>query len=448
MGETAREPGTNYSAHRLEHHIDAETAAAMVPPPAARDAAGPGVLPVRLPTRGAIAAVNVGFFTDSYLPRRSGVVRAVDAAARGLRERGHRVYIFAPAYPGYSGVDPYVLRFPSVAPPGLADFPLAVPYSAAHLRAIRGFQLDLVHSHSPFLLGGLGVWVARTLARPLVFTYHTLYAEYAHYAPLVGELVRPFVIAYTTAYCNRCDRVLVSVPSLGDLLRHYGVRTRVDVIPSVGVDPSEFATASGGGVRAEFRIPPDAPLLLFVGRLAREKGVPLLLEAVAGLPAKVRLLLVGDGPERGELHAQVQRLGIADRVVFAGARDHGQVIEALCASDLFVFPSQTETLGLAVLEAMAAGRAVVAVRGGAIPEIVTDGETGHLVPPDPAALRGAIAELLEAPERRRAMGDRARVAAAARSQSRVVEQLAGEYHEVIAAHEARSRAPAPPSGGR
>ncbi len=386
--------------------------------------------------------MNVGFFTDSYLPRRSGVVRAVEAAARGLRERGHRAYILAPAYPGYADVDPHVLRFPSIAPPGLADFPLAVPYSAAHLRAIRGFQLDLVHSHSPFLLGGLGVWVARALKRPLVFTYHTLYAEYAHYAPLVGELTRPFVIAYTTAYCNRCDRVLVSVPSLVDLLRQYGVRTRVDVIPSAGVDLSEFATPSPGGVRTQFGVPAGAPLLLFVGRLAREKGVPLLLESMVGLPSTVWLLLVGDGPERRELEAQVQRLGLAERVVFAGEQDHAFVVEALYASDLFAFPSQTETLGLAVLEAMAAGRAVVAVRGGAIPEIVRDGETGRLVPPDPAALRRGIAELLETPALRRAMGERAKAWAPSRSQARVVEQLVGVYHEVIAAHNAPTHAPA------
>jgi glycosyltransferase involved in cell wall biosynthesis len=285
--------------------------------------------------------VNVGFFADSYLPRRSGVVRAVEAAARGLRERGHRTYIFAPAYPGYSDVDPDVLRFPSIAPPGHPDFPLAMPYSPAHLRAIRGFRLDLVHSHTPFLLGGLGVWVARTLKRPLVFTYHTLYAEYEHYAPLVGELTRPFVIAYTTAYCNRCDRVLVSVPSLMTLLRQYGVRTRIDAVPSVGVDPAEFASPSPSAVRAWFRIPADAPLLLFVGRLAREKGVPLLLDAVAGLPSNVWLLLIGDGPERRELQAQVQRLGLAGRVVFAGEQDHAHVVDALFASDLFLFPSQT-----------------------------------------------------------------------------------------------------------
>jgi 1,2-diacylglycerol 3-alpha-glucosyltransferase len=375
--------------------------------------------------------VNIGFFTDSYTPRRSGVVRAVESAAWGLRERGHRVSIFAPAFPGHTDEEPDVYRFPSVAAPGHSDFPLAVPYSPAHLRKIRDLHLDLVHSHSPFLLGGLGVWVGRTLKLPLVFTYHTLYAEYAHYAPLVGELTRPFIIAYTTAYCNRCDRVLVSVPSLANVLRSHGVRTRIEVAPSVGVDPKEFAHPTPGAVRAWFRVPDDAILLSFVGRLGREKGVRLLLDAMAGLPLHVWLLLVGDGPERRDLEVQAQRLGLAGRVVFAGEQDHAHVIDTLFASDLFVFPSQTETLGLAVLEAMAAGRAVVAVQGGAIPEIVRDGETGRVVPADPAALRQAIAVLADDAELRRTMGARAAAVSAAYSQARVVDRLLENYKEMV-----------------
>jgi glycosyltransferase involved in cell wall biosynthesis len=168
-----------------------------------------------------------------------------------------------------------------------------------------------------------------------------------------------------------------------------------------------------------------------VGRLGREKGVPLLLEALAGLPSHVWLLLVGDGPERRDLEVQAQRLGLTGRVVFAGEQDHVRVVDTLFASDLFVFPSQTETLGLAVLEAMAAGRAVVAVRGGSIPEIVRDGETGRVVPADPTALRQAIAGLAGDAELRRTMGARAAVVSAAYSQARVVDQLLENYQALL-----------------
>ncbi len=377
--------------------------------------------------------MHIGLFTDSYLPRRSGVVQAVESASRHLRRRGHRVSIMAPAYPGYVDTDPDVYRFPSVAAPGSPDFQLALPYSGPLLRQIRGLHLDVVHSHSPFLLGGLAMWVGRWHRLPVLFTYHTLYAEYAHYAPVVGELTRPLLVAYTTAYCNLCDVVLASVPSLAVQLAQYGVRARVEVIPSVGIEPEAFETAIGAdAARAALGIPPTAPLLVYVGRLAKEKDIPLLLDALAALPDAVRLVLVGEGPERAALEAHAVRLGLARRVVFAGGQPHDRVASVLLASDLFVFPSQTETLGLAVIEAMAAGLAVVAVRGGASVDLVQDGDTGRLVAPEPWALAGAVRDLLDDPERRIEMGRRGRVAAAVYAQDRIVDRLIALYDEVIA----------------
>ncbi len=377
--------------------------------------------------------MHIGLFTDSYLPRRSGVVQAVESASRYLRLRGHRVSIMAPAYPGYVDADRDVYRFPSVAAPGSPDFQLALPYSAPLLRQIRGMRLDVVHSHSPFLLGGLAMWVGRWHRLPVLFTYHTLYAEYAHYAPVVGELTRPLLVAYTTAYCNLCDVVLASVPSLAVQLAQYGVRARVDVIPSVGIEPEAFATPlRADAARAELGIPSTVPLLVYVGRLAKEKDIPLLLDALAALPDDVRLVLVGEGPERAALEAHAARLGLARRAVFAGGQPHDRVVSVLRASDLFVFPSQTETLGLAVIEAMAAGLAVVAVRGGASIDLVQDGETGRLVAPEPRAFASVVRDLLSDPKRRREFGQRGRAAAASYAEDRIIDRLIALYDEVIA----------------
>jgi glycosyltransferase involved in cell wall biosynthesis len=379
--------------------------------------------------------VHIGLFTDSYLPRRSGVVQAVESASRHLRRRGHRVSIMAPASPGYIDADPDVYRFPSVAAPGSPDFQLALPYSATLLRQIRGMRLDVVHSHSPFILGGLGMWVGRWVRVPVVFTYHTLYAEYAHYAPVVGELTRPLLVAYTTAYCNLSDRVLASVPSLAVQLRLYGVRAPIEVIPSVGIEPEEFQNPGRADrARAEFGISESAPLLVFVGRLAKEKDIPLLLEVLAVLPAAVRLLLVGEGPERVALEAQAERLGLSGRAVFAGGLPHERVAAVLCASDVFVFPSQTETLGLAVVEAMAAGLAVVAARGGASIDLVEDGVSGRLVAPSRDAFAGAVLELLRDPDLRAEMGRAGRAASEEYAQNRIIDRLIAMYHGVIAEH--------------
>lgn len=383
--------------------------------------------------------MHVGLFTDSYLPRTSGVVTAVETSARQLRRRGHRVSIVAPSYPGHADADPDVVRVPSVTPPGHPDFPLALPYPGRTMRAVRALGLDLVHTHSPFLLGGMGWWAARTLRRPVLFTYHTRYDEYAHYAPVVGDLARPLVSAYATAYCNQCDCVLVPLPSIASLLREAGVRVRIAVVPSTGIDVAAFAAAGPGAdaraaVRSRFGIPPRAPLLVFVGRLAREKNVGLLLSSLAALPSDTRLLLVGDGPERAALEAQAGHAGLARRTVFAGTQPPAVVAEALAAADLFVFPSATETFGIAMIEAMAAGCAVVAVRAPASSDLVRDGETGRLVAADPTTFAEAVRDLLAQPGRRSAMGGAARAAAADYDETRVTDRLLIVYQDLLTHH--------------
>jgi len=305
--------------------------------------------------------------------------------------------------------------------------------------------LDLVHTHSPFLLGGMGWWVARSLGRPVLFTYHTRYDEYAHYAPVVGELARPLLGAYVTTYCNVCDFVLAPLPSIAALLRDSGVRVRVAVVPSAGIDVAAFASPPSGpqghaAVRGRFGVPPGAPLLVFVGRLAREKNVALLLAALAALPAETRLLLVGDGPERAALEAQARDAGLAPRTIFAGTQPPAVVAEVLAAADLFVFPSTTETFGLAMIEAMAAGCAVVAVRAAASADLLRDGETGRLVPADPGTFADAVRDLLSRPARRSAMGGAARAAAADYDQARVTDRLLIVYQALLA-HQSVSAEP-------
>ncbi|HEV2440491.1 MAG TPA: glycosyltransferase [bacterium] len=382
--------------------------------------------------------MHVGLFTDSYLPRTSGVVTAVETSARQLRARGHRVSIVAPAYPGHADADPDVVRVPSITPPGHPDFPLALPYPGRALRAVRALGLDLVHTHSPFLLGGIGWWAARSLGRPVLFTYHTRYDEYAHYAPVVGEFARPLLGAYATAYCNQCDCVLAPLPSVAALLRDSGVRVRVAVVPSAGIDIAAFASPAGRdvrtAVRGRFGVPPRAPLLVYVGRLAREKNVALLLAALAALPPDTWLLLAGDGPERPALQAQAKDVGLASRTIFAGTQPPAAVAEVLAAADLFVFPSMTETFGLAMIEAMAAGCAVVAVRAAASSDLLRDGETGRLVPGDPMTFADAVRDLLAQPARRSAMGGAARAAAADYDQARVTDRLLIVYQELLAHH--------------
>ncbi|MDR7512948.1 MAG: glycosyltransferase [Armatimonadota bacterium] len=377
--------------------------------------------------------VRVGMFSDSYLPRISGVVRSVAAFVAELRRQGHTATVYAPGYPGYADDDPEVVRFPSVRAPGVPDFPLAIPFARRFLADLRRRRLDVVHTHSPFLMGAAGRYAARRLGLPLVFTHHTMYSEYVHYVPLVShDFSRQVVTRYTARYCNQC--ALVIAPS--DVVRAHlvasGVRAPVEVLPTAGLDLARFERLDPAWVRPRYGIPAGAPLVITVGRLAREKRFDVLLAAFAaaaqGGPA--RLLVVGGGPQQPELRALAGELGIAGQVVFSGPLAHDRVLDCYAAADLFAFASPTETQGLVVVEAMAAGLAVAAVGAGGVAEAVRNGETGLLTGPDAARLAEAIRRLIDDADLRRRYAAAGRAAARRYAIDQVVQRLVALYRYV------------------
>ena len=352
--------------------------------------------------------------SESYLPRVSGVAHSLSALTRALRARGHRVLVAAPRYPGYADSDPDVIRFPSVRPPHAPDFPLAVPLAPAPWARLLEAGPDLVHTHAPFLMGAVGARLARRTGRPLVFTHHTLYDEYVHYAPFVSRRITASAVRrYVIAYANRCTCVIAPSHAVADRLRSQGVTARIEVITTGAIDPEVFEHLDPTGVRTEFGLAPDVPLFVTASRLAPEKSVHLVLEAFARIAARRpgALLIIGGGPEEAHLRTRARELGLGDRAVFTGLLAHGRALECIAAGDVFLYASQTETQGLVVAEAMAAGLPVVAVDAGGVSEAVQDGTSGFLVAPDVEALAARGMALLDDPTLRRAMGRAAREAA-------------------------------------
>ncbi|MDR7422086.1 MAG: glycosyltransferase, partial [Armatimonadota bacterium] len=273
----------------------------------------------------------------------------------------------------------------------------------------------------------------RRLGLPLVFTHHTMYSEYVHYVPLVShDFSRQVVTRYTARYCNQC--ALVIAPS--DVVRAHlvasGVRAPVEVLPTAGLDLARFERLDPAWVRPRYGIPAGAPLVITVGRLAREKRFDVLLAAFAaaaqGGPA--RLLVVGGGPQQPELRALAGELGIAGQVVFSGPLAHDRVLDCYAAADLFAFASPTETQGLVVVEAMAAGLAVAAVGAGGVAEAVRNGETGLLTGPDAARLAEAIRRLIDDADLRRRYAAAGRAAARRYAIDQVVQRLVALYRYV------------------
>ncbi len=353
--------------------------------------------------------MRIGLFTNNYLPFCGGVTISVETLRRGLEGRGHEVWIFAPRFPGAREDDSSVVRFPSIPAATYPEFALAVPWSSRIGRQVRGLGLDVFHAHHPFLLGPAARRLARRVDRPLVFTYHTRYEKYAHYVPLTRPLVEAAALRLSTRFATRADAVIAPSALIRDQLRARGVTAPIAVVPT-GVDLGRFRPGEPVAARRALGLA-AGPLVLYVGRLDREKSVDRVLLAfdrVAGTLGGARLWVVGQGKEAEPLRRLAAGLGAGDRVHFAGVRAHESLAAWYQAADLFLFASETETQGLVLAEAAACALPAVAVSAPGCDEVVRDGETGILTKGDPAALAEAAIGLLLDGDRRRAMGARAR----------------------------------------
>lgn len=361
---------------------------------------------------GATPSMRIAMFSESYLPRISGVVHSLAGFVSSLRAEGHRVIVVAPRVSGYQDMDPDVIRYPSLRTRE-ADFPVGIPYAPGAWRTLLASDVDVVHTHGPFAMGAAAARLARRGSLPLVFTHHTLYDEYVHYAPGPKWLLRPVVRGYVTRYANRCDCIIAPSRDLAARLRAQGVGRRIEVLSTGALDPQMFSSLDPSWVRPAFGIQLGRPLLVTASRMAREKSVDLVLQALAGIVRHrdAVLLVVGGGPEEAALRRLAGHLGLGSHVVFTGLQPHRKALECVAAADVFVFGSQTETQGLVIVEAMAAGVPAVAVAAGGVADAVRDGFTGYLVRPSPDALVEKVVHLLDNIVLRQTMAARAKEAA-------------------------------------
>lgn len=292
-----------------------------------------------------------------------------------------------------------------------------------------GRAVDVVHAHqgedvATLLLGMLAAAVHRC---PLVVTVHSSVRFTVRGRSPRALLLRTVGAAVETVALRRADAVIVLARRTQRLLRQAGLPRRgaLHVIPS-GFDPAMFAVPGGDAFPGLPR-----PRVGFVGRLAAAKRPDLLVEAFARLPGTPHLVLVGDGPLRGRLEALARRSPASARITITGFVDHDAVPAVLSSLDVLVLPSVYEELGSVLTEALAAGLPVVASRVGGIPEVVDDGATGVLVPPDDVdALAGALRSLLEDPALRHRMASEARRRAEDWSWPQLAARVAAVYEEV------------------
>ena len=388
--------------------------------------------------------MRVGIFTESYPPLINGVSTSVQTLTAQLEQAGHDVFVFTSRYPHYQDERAGVFRYPSVNALVEPDYVVPVPFSPQIARTLPTLGLDIVHSQSPFFLGLVARRTARALNLPHVATNHTLYTEYAHYLPLptVG-VTRRLLVRWMRRFYNSCDRVLAPSELTRRVLRDdCGVATPITVVPTA-IPASPYVLARPAETRQEFGLPPDARILLYVGRLAPEKNLDLLLRAFALVTGKTNdtyLVLAGSGNSRRALESRAQTLGIHRRTRFAGFLSRTKLDPLYQSSELFLFPSKTETQGLAVGEALAAGLPCIVVNAGGAPEAIRDGIDGFLVDDQAEAMAGRALALLADPVQSRRMAEEARRGAAARVPEAVGGRIISLYEELIAVRQEQKAA--------
>ena len=383
--------------------------------------------------------MRIGFFTDTYTPQINGVVTSICLFKQALIERGHEVYVFAPT-PEHADDDAKTVRFHSLPFVFQPEMRLASPFSFEALRVLDDVDLDIVHSHDPFAIGLFGLNVARRHKVPYVHTYHTLYPEYVHYV-WKTRLTQKLAERLSREFCEQCSSIIAPSTKVERYLRSWGVTVPISVI-ATGVDIERYAKVDARRVEALAQragVKPDERVLLFMGRLGKEKNVELLLRALwhSHMP-NIRLVIGGDGPHRQYLEAMATELGIENQVSFVGYLKGDDAVAAYHLAHAFAFASTTETQGLVIGEAMAAGLPVIAVEDHAVEDFVITGRTGLVTPGRPEDLGAAFDELLGDETRRLEFAAAARVRAASFSIERQAERLERHYEHAIATHKPRS----------
>ncbi len=368
------------------------------------------------------AGVRLALFCDSYLPQLNGVSLLLDRLVQAVQARGGAVRVFTTTDPaGVEAED--VRRWPSLPFWAYPEHRLALPLQPRVRRELRQWRPTVVHAASPFGLGLAARGAARALGVPFVTSYHTNWSAYSSYY-LRGSLrgaawpyLRWFHNAGVRTYC---PTRAVQRDLAGRGFRHTAIWSR-------GVDRSAFSPSfRSQALRDRLGVADDMVLAIYVGRLGVEKGLDVALaglqSVMRAVPGRVKFAIAGDGPY-GE---EARRRAPAD-TLFMGRLTGAELSEFYASADVFVFPSETDTFGNVLLEAMASGLAVVGADVGPTRELLADHTGVMFRPGDAASLAEQLLELVASPERRRVLARHAVAFARQCTWDRVFDALVADY---------------------
>ena len=380
--------------------------------------------------------MHVLMLSDVYFPRINGVSTSIETFRRDLVNLDIRVSLIAPEY-STTDKTPATWRVPSRKV--LFDPEDRLMHWDHLMRTVKqagNSNVDMVHIQTPFLAHYAGIRAGRSLGVPMVATYHTHFEEYIHhYLPLLPRsALRLFARRLARNQCNDLDAVVVPSEAMRQTLSDYGVTAPLHILPT-GIPIDQFSNGDGRLFRARHAIAPDRPLALYVGRIAHEKNIGFLIDATERIRHQrpdFLLLIAGEGPALASLRRSVEKLGLDGNVRFVGYLDREtELPDCYAAADVFVFSSKTETQGLVLLEAMAAGIPVYAFAAMGTRDIVEPCRGAVVAPQEPVAFAAGLVELMADPQRMAELSVQARKFADAWSAPERARQLAELYRSLV-----------------
>lgn len=377
--------------------------------------------------------MRIAIFTNNYLPNPYGVSGSVESFRKEFEKLGHEVFIFAPRWKDYKDENLNVFRYPSLDIEIKIKFPLAIPYSRKISKVLENLDLDIIHSQHPNLLGSAAMRWARKKKISLVFTWHTLYDQYAHFAPFIPrKLVAWWAIRNAINYANQCDAVITPTPSVIEIIKKWGVLNKNIFSVPTGVEEEQFSGPDREKIRKKYNVRDDEILLFVMTRLTAEKNVEFLAEAVLEILSEnssTKFMICGEGNLKEKLVNLTMKRGLADRVIFVGIVPDEEKKNYYAAGDIFVYSSKSETQGMILTEAMYSGLPIVAVRATGVKDIVEDSRTGFLVSENKREFGEAVEKLIDDENLRKSFSEEARHVAREKYTSSVCAKKMLEVYE-------------------
>lgn len=343
--------------------------------------------------------MRIAMMTNNYKPFVAGVAVSVERLTESLRKAGHQVVVFAPDYDGQSE-DENVVRYGALIKGVAGGFSVPNPMDPKIERKFREGNFDVIHVHHPMMIGDTARYLSWKYHVPLVFTYHTRYEQYLHYVGL--SALKGIIPFYIRGCAGSCDVVVAPTPLMRDYLEEIQQKSVVRVLPT-GLPRESFCPdeAKAGRLRREL-LGDRKTLFCTVARLAKEKNLEFLLRSMKlykdRCGSDFKLALIGEGPYRKELVRLTKELGLMEEAVFVGNVPNCEVKNYCRAADLFVFGSLSETQGIVLLESMAAGTPVLAVRASGTRDVVVNGENGYMTEALETEFTGRLMDILEKKE--------------------------------------------------